>query len=307
MLQLIYDILIDFKFLALTFLRFIFMKFIYFIIFLFSFDSIASIIDGNPVIKNKNNNAPPIELVDKIIDNYQNNININNQLSDVKPNLIIDNDGRYNVSKTKKDIGIKIKDPSNSEDYKVSDYISLAYKALNEDNIEEALDYYKKALQSKKNNINAMFGVGTCYQILGNNDEAKKYYLNILKIKPRYSPAINNLLLILSEDNLELAIQTLQKITQHNNTDPVLLLQLGSLINQTGNYKKALRCFKVALSTEPHNPLIMYHIANTFDVLEQKENALKFYQMTLQHLGPQDKEIDVVHIKSRIKEISKPF
>ena len=38
--------------------------------------------------------------------------------------------------------------------------------------------------------------------------------------------------------------------------------------------------------------------------MQRSINALKFYQMTLHHIGPQDKEIDVVHIKSRINEIS---
>ena len=207
--------------------------------------------------------------------------------------------------KIKRDVSVQISDPNSAADYESLDSMSLAYKSFNDGNIENAMVYYKKALKKSKNNIEAMFGIGICYHTLGQTDDAAKYYLNIIKLQPRYVPAINNLMIILAEEDLEVAIKTLQKIATHSNTDSLLWLQLGNLISQTGEHHKSLRCFKLALAQEPNNPIIIYNLATTFDALNNRNSAIKFYQMSLANLQPQHaKLLNIDTIKSRIKELS---
>jgi tetratricopeptide (TPR) repeat protein len=96
----------------------------------------------------------------------------------------------------------------------------------------------------------------------------------------------------------------LQKIT-NNNTDSLLLSQLGNLINQTGEYSKSLRCFKIALENDPQNPLIMYNLAITFDTIGNKQSALKFYKSTLMCARVEhEKLINIDGVKTRIKELT---
>ena len=263
--------------------------------------SIAAVIDG----QYPNNKISTSEIANTIENTYKYNHPYADDNQNGIEKIYLNDDGRDKPQKIKRDIKVNIKDPNTIADYESSDSISLGYKAFNDGNIDTAMEHYKKALKKSKNNIEAMFGIATCYHILGQNDDATKHYLNIIKLKPRYTPAINNLMLILSEEDLEIAIKTLQKIATHSNTDALLWLQLGNLISQTGEYTKSLRCFKLALAQEPNNPIIMYNLATTFDVLNNRNAAIKFYQMSLANLQPQDnKLLNIDTIKSRIKELS---
>ena len=261
----------------------------------------AAVIDG----QSYNDKIATTEIASTVAINYQYNHAYLDENETGIQKINVNNDGRDKPQKIKSDIKIQIKDPNSIADYESSDSISLAYKAFNDGNIDNAMLYYKKALKTSKDNIEAMFGIATCYHVLGQTVDATKYYLNIIKLQPRYAPAINNLMLILAEEDLEIAIKTLQKIANHSNTDALLWLQLGNLISQTGEYHKSLRCFKLALAQEPNNPIIIYNLATTFDALNNRNSAVKFYQMSLANLQPQHaKLLNIDTIKSRIKELS---
>ena len=263
--------------------------------------SIAAVIDG----QSYGNKITATEIASTVATNYQyNRPYIDDNHSGIQQ-IDVNNDGRNKSGKIKQDVKIQIKDPNSVADYESSDSMMLAYKAFNDGNIDIAMEYYKKSLKKSKNNIEAMFGIATCHQVLGQIADATKYYLNIIKLQPRYAPAINNLMLILAEEDLEIAIKTLQKIATHSNTDSLLWLQLGNLISQTGENHKSLRCFKLALAQEPNNPIIMYNLATTFDALNNRNSAVKFYQMSLANLQPHHaKLLNIETIKSRIKELS---
>jgi tetratricopeptide (TPR) repeat protein len=261
----------------------------------------AAVIDGQSTYKNK---IVTTEIADIVSNTYHNNRSYTDSSYKDIGNINIDDSSREEIPKIKRDIKIDVKDPSSVAKHEASDAMSLGYNEFDNGNINEASRYYKIALKKDKNNIEAMFGVGTCYQVLGQNDDALKYYLDILKINPRHAPAINNLMLILAEKDLDIAIKTLQKIT-NNNTDSLLLSQLGSLINQTGEYSKSLRCFKIALENDPQNPLIMYNLAITFDTIGNKQSALKFYKSTLMCARVEhEKLINIDGVKTRIKELT---
>ena len=263
--------------------------------------SIAAVIDG----QSYGNKITATEIASTVATNYQYNHPYADDNQTGIQKIDVNSDGRNKSYKTKQDVKIQIKDPNSVADYESSDSMLLAYKEFNDGNIDTAMVHYKKALQKRKNNIEAMFGIATCYHVLGQTADATKYYLNIIKLQPRYAPAINNLMLILAEEDLEIAIKTLQEIATHSNTDALLWLQLGNLISQTGEYHKSLRCFKLALAQEPKNPIIIYNLATTFDALNNRNAAIKFYQMSLANLQPQHaKLLNIDTIKSRIKELS---
>lgn len=289
-----------------------FIRFLFVVFLCLASSAEALVIDGQKTIKVQHADKTsrglihnPEKISQDLILSYQDNYSSQYV---VPPSLYdsinIDEEGRK-LKKTKHDMGITVTDSSDINSGKSLDLLSLAYQAFNDGKVDMALNYYEKVLKGRPNNIDALFGAATCEQIKGDNKSAASLYLKILSIEPRNPDATNNLMVILADTDLDLAIKTLKDIDRSGSADPILFAQLGSLIARTGQYSKALRCLKIAANKVPNDPLIMYNIAAVYDAMGNKKMALYFYRMVVENMASSDKNvISVAHLNNKIKELS---
>ena len=76
---------------------------------------------------------------------------------------------------------------------------SLGAVHLNNNNPDEGIRYFSKALALDARHYQSLNGLGLAYTIKGNLQEATKYFLKCLEIAPQFSEARNNLGMIYQE------------------------------------------------------------------------------------------------------------
>lgn len=156
-----------------------------------------------------------------------------------------------------------------------------AYDAYKAENIEVALTYYKKAVAIDSKNIDGLFGLGSCYQLLGQTDEALKAYVQVLEIDPDYYPAKNNMIILISGNSVEKAISELLKINDKHPNNAFVLAQIGTMYSYVEKYTEAIFYLGKAIENEPSNPFYSYNMAVTFDQMKKYKDAYNYYDHTL--------------------------
>jgi len=161
-----------------------------------------------------------------------------------------------------------------------------AYNNFQNGNIEAALQYYKKAYNIDPKNIDAIFGIATSYQMLGQNDEATKKYMELLEIEPDYYSAKNNLIILISGNSVDKAISELKKIDEKYPNNAFVLAQIGTIYSFLDKNNDAIFFLGKAIEIEPSNPIYSYNMAITLDKIEKYKDAYIYYEHTIDLITP---------------------
>jgi tetratricopeptide (TPR) repeat protein len=162
------------------------------------------------------------------------------------------------------------KDPTatSSEVYLLADYMKSG--RVN-DTLQTLDDIIKKSPQ----NIEAYGVKAQLYEKQGNLEEAKKYYLEALKVNPNYEPAANNLAYILAEQGTDLntALGYAQMARKKQPENPTIADTLGWVYYKTGNYVLAQEQLRFAVSKQPNNPEFQYHLGMIYKQNKRASDA----------------------------------
>jgi len=159
---------------------------------------------------------------------------------------------------------------------KVTDYNWLAYNNLGlalmrDGKAEDAVFYYKKALQIKPDYLTALDNLGIALFQLGKLEEALSYYLEALKIAPEYAGIHNHIANVLAaQGKLEKAVNHYTKALlidpglaiTHNNLALALVAQ--------GKLEKAVFHYESAIKKDPEYADAHYNLG--YLLLNQKKN-----------------------------------
>jgi len=140
-------------------------------------------------------------------------------------------------------------DPNNAH---ALNNIGRAYAQLAD--YEIAKKYFEQAIQIDPNYQNALSNLGHVYQILGKYEEAIKYYEESLKINPNNIEVIKNTGYTLSElDKHEESIEYFKKALEIDPNDANVLNYMGVELGKLGKYEEANKAFDKALEIDPNN------------------------------------------------------
>lgn len=118
-----------------------------------------------------------------------------------------------------------------------------------------AIERFKESLRIRPNE-HAYFNLGQYERARGNLEEAKRLYIEALKINP---------------------VHALSKI----NLAPILLGE--------GKPEEALKILDQAEYLEPDDPVLLFNKATTLETLGRRDEAIEYYNMVLE-VNPSDKE-----------------
>ncbi len=188
----------------------------------------------------------------------------------------------------KKDLNIKLSDLSDAtqklsqtdmkQEENVDEIIDKAFHASQSGSLETAIYLYKKVLKKEPDNMNAIFSIGSLYHKLGIYPEAKAMYKRVLDADPKHSKAINNYILLLTEDNPHKALKILKGLEKANPEYTTVLSQLGITYSNLGDYPNAQKYFIEAARHDIQNPTHLMNLAIMLEKSGDTENALKVYQ-----------------------------
>ncbi|MFI4984171.1 MAG: tetratricopeptide repeat protein [Rickettsiales bacterium] len=163
----------------------------------------------------------------------------------------------------------------------ISTLIHTAYRASTVGQSEAALTIYKEALKKDDHNQNVLFALASIYHRLQQFTEAKLYYKKLLTINPDYSKALNNYLLLLSEENPMDSLTELKKMEADNPDYSPIIAQIGMIYAHIGEFDLAEKNLKKALMLSPEVVNYRYNLAVIYDQMKRYKEAAILYQQLL--------------------------
>ncbi len=168
--------------------------------------------------------------------------------------------------------------PANSQQAK----IVAAQRALKLGRNSAALELYEGLYKKNRKNPQILMGLAVAQQQNGFNESAVATYEELIKVDPRNSNAISNMMGLLEQRQPRTAYNKLMKMWNSGAENPVVAAQLGLVSAKMGNLEEASRYLGVASSMEPQNPLHFYNLAIVLDKANSSTSAIEYYQKALE-------------------------
>lgn len=140
--------------------------------------------------------------------------------------------------------------------------IAASYQSLKK--FDEAIEYYKKAMELDPKNSDLPFYIASIYANNEDLDNAKQYLEITLAKNPRHKQA------------KDLSDYVIDKTTQDMLANAVKLYE-------NKQYQEAIDLFSKILTTTPANATVYYYRAMSFDALENYQKAIEDYKSTLKY------------------------
>ena len=123
---------------------------------------------------------------------------------------------------------------------------------------EQAVSYYKEALEILPSNFEAWYNIGVIYQNTSRPQLAAEAFRETLKYSSSFTNAYNNLgVLYFNARDYGTAEMWLKKGLEYEPNNASLLGNLGSTYHNTGNYEKARQLYDSSLAINPNQPNII--------------------------------------------------
>jgi tetratricopeptide (TPR) repeat protein len=149
-------------------------------------------------------------------------------------------------------------------------------------NLDDALEYGKKAVELASNLPSAHSNLGIAYYDKGDLDNAEKCQLAALALNPKLAPALNNLGSIMRDrKDKEGAIAQYRKVLEINPQYIEAMSNLGATLTESDRYAEAIPVLLQALKMQPQYAEAHCNIASAFFGLEEYDKALVAYQNAL--------------------------
>ena len=204
-----------------------------------------------------------------------------------------------NSTKTHKGVGISIEIKTPQRD--AQGFLEQGYAALQAGDIQEAYQQYNAALQQEPENANAQFGVAATAQRLGQHEMARKLYTKLLQNNPRNLEALNNYLVLLSEDAPLDARQELLALEQRNPDFDPIPAQIAAIDGQLGDFPSAVANMQKAVSLAPENVSYRYNLAVLLDHGGFKQEGAEAYLWLLKaYQDGQKIPLDIDTVQQRL-------
>ncbi len=183
--------------------------------------------------------------------------------------------------------------------------LEQAYNAMVAGNTEIAISKYQQVLDSEPSNQDAIFGLATCYHRIGRLERARPLYGKLLAINPSHREALNNFLLMMSEEAPNEALQRLKEMQAANPSFAPIPAQMALVYEKLGDMRGAVDAMRDAISLEGDNLLYRYNLAILYDKMGALEEAMHAYRYVVEAAERgQDLPGDIMEMKKRLDYIT---
>jgi spermidine synthase len=154
---------------------------------------------------------------------------------------------------------------------------------LHKKKYEEAIKYFKRAIELNPDNAEAHYNLGNALQIKGNTSEAISHYKKAIELKFESAQAHYNLgIALLTKGNTSEAILSYKKAIKLKPDYPEAHNNLGNALLKKGNTREAIFSFKKAIEIKPdyaraYNNLgsALIKKGNTSEAISHYKTAIK--------------------------------
>jgi uncharacterized protein (TIGR02466 family) len=174
------------------------------------------------------------------------------------------------------------------ENLTLNETFDLALKNHQNNNLQDAQNYYQKVLELNPDHSQTLNNLGVIYQGLGENQKAKEYYKKAIEINPNYTDPHNNLGIIFKAlGDTQNAKDCYEKAITINPNFAEVYNSLGIIFMESKEYQKAKEYFKKAISINPNHANANNNLGVIFKNLGEYQKAINPYVKAIE-LKPND-------------------
>ena len=168
----------------------------------------------------------------------------------------------------------------------------------------EAIAYVTKALESKPDDIDLLFELGSAYERSGDHANAEKAFLRVLEKDPEHAPTLNYLGYMWADANrnLERAAEMLVRAVRQEPRNGAYVDSLGWVYFRLGKLDLAEKHLRDAARLLPRDATVHEHLADVLARQGKHQGALEIYRVALT-LEPEPN--DEKKIRSKIAEVER--
>ncbi|MGZ2369188.1 tetratricopeptide repeat protein [Ancylomarina sp. YFZ004] len=187
-------------------------------------------------------------------------------------------------------------------------FIQIAASAyIKIDQEKKALKQYEKALSLGDSTINTMRNAGILYQKFQKSDKAlklltKAYQVDSTNVKVVFYLAMAESHLFNPDRGLELFDESLKLMRPDSSILSIIHKEKGIIFADKKQHKEALDNYLIAHKLNPKKKFYLYLIAEQYDALDKKKEAIKFYQLVFESID-EKKGLDL--LSASIRDYSK--
>lgn len=169
-------------------------------------------------------------------------------------------------------------------------FIQIAASAhIKMDNEKAALKQYEKAMSLGDSTLNTIRNAGIIYQKIKKSNKAlnllsKAYQVDSTNMKVVFYLAMAESHLFNPDRGLELFDESLQLMQADSSILSIIHKEKGIIYGDKKMHQKALNNYLLAHKLNPKKKFYLYLIAEQYDALNNKKEALKHYQLLLDNI-----------------------
>jgi len=145
-----------------------------------------------------------------------------------------------------------------------------------------ARNIYQAIFQTGNRNIEALNGIGLCYEAEGNLEEAKDSYEKSIAYRPNFDAFQHLALIHIQQKNEGMAVELLERALELNPQAVDLRAKIGSILLQLGKITEAKKQFEDAFSTHPRHDKALAGMASCYLAEGNKRLAHDYLVKSLQ-------------------------
>jgi Tfp pilus assembly protein PilF len=188
--------------------------------------------------------------------------------------------GTVDPEKNREGIGIKVKNDS-AGSASERQVLGEAFSALMSAQYEASIALYKQALAINNKNQDALLGLATAYQKSRMLPQARAVYNQLLTLYPNNQKAINNFVVLASEESPTEALNELLRLEKTNPGYSPVVAQIGMIYDRMNQPQQAIQYLRRALSISPQNMAYRYNLAVLLDKNGDYQNAIQLYKQLI--------------------------
>jgi len=161
-------------------------------------------------------------------------------------------------------------------------YSNLAVTLREQGKLDEAIETYRQALKFEPNDAALHYNLANALQQQGKLDEAVIHYREVIKLNPRQPDAYNNLANVLAEQGkFDEAVACYQQALEIKPGDAVTYNNLGITLFDMGKIGEAVNYYTMALRIRPDFTAAHYNLINAFISQDKLDDLANYYHQVI--------------------------
>lgn len=204
--------------------------------------------------------------------------------------LIYSTRREYDKAAAEYELILKTFSEAEPQNIQIYNYLGQLYYSQNK--YDQAIEQYEKILALDPENPDILYLLGSLYWEVDKHGRAISLLEKSVELNPEHDSSLNTLGYFYAERNMELdkAFELVERALKISPENGGYLDSLGWIYYKKGMYEKALEIL-IKADLYLRDPVIYDHIGDVYFKLNKNEDAVKYWELSLQLLPKQEKVI----------------